>query len=166
MANVDRPSGAKVYGPLLRQGRYEAGSAIYPGDFVKLSADGQIDRCASSDASVGVAMEYASAAGVSINVADHPDQKFVIQKDGVGAGLSSATGLFRNYAIVDTSGDTTYLISRMELDQSASSVSAGNTFALRAIAALDPENDPLTNANADIIVTIANHQLGKGTIGV
>lgn len=163
MANPDQPQGARPEGPVLRLSKYKAGSAVVPGEFVQLSADGYVDALASSGACLGVAMSRASAEGDDLLVADHPEQKFRIQSDGAEVSAQDAVNL--NYAIVCTAEDTLYKISRMELD-----ADSGATTATLALKLLDIVDDPKNafGANVECIVKINNHQLaaGTGTVGV
>lgn len=163
MANRDEVTGFRPYGPALRLRPYVASGEIFPGDLVKQEAGGRIAQAAASDACIGVAAEYASAAGVTIKVFDHPDQEFVGQCDG--ADVDAQTDLGLNYDFVVASGDSTYKRSGMEVDSSTQATTA--TLPLKVLR-LEPSVDNAFGANAKVICKINNHQLGShtGTAGV
>lgn len=160
MANTDRPRGLEPKGVVLRATEYVAGSAIYPGDPVALGADGKVDRSA-GDALIGVALDYAAADGDTVRVADHPDQKFVIQADDASiADISSVGG---NFDIVLGTADTTYRKSTSELDgDTADAHTTGADNPLKLLA-LESRVDNAFGANADVVVKLNNHQLAGGT---
>lgn len=159
MANADRPSGAEPKGEILRVTKYKAGAATYPGDFVTLEADGKVDPAAASEALLGVAISYAAADGDEVLVADHPDQKFVVQADG--ADIDSDTDIGLNYNILATAANTTYNQSRMELDSSTGLASDAD-LPLQLVGVVDAADNAL-GANVKCIVRINNHQLQSGT---
>lgn len=162
MANSDRPSGLRPYGAILRCTPYTAGAVIYPGDAVHLEADGKVDPAVASEAIIGVAATYASADGDEVLVWDDPDQKFVVQDDGVSATLSQ-TNVGRNYNIVATAGNSTYKQSRMELD--ADSGATASTLPLRLVG-FDREVNQASGAiNAKCIVVVNQHQLDANIEG-
>lgn len=162
MANKDIPQGARPYGPILSAKEYVAASAIAPGDFVKMKSDGKIEPAAASNALLGVALGYA-AAGNRVLVADHPDQRFLVQSDS--ADVDAQDDILLNYNIVATASNTTYKVSRMELDGDS-----GATTATLPLKLLDINRSPTNalGANVECIVAINNHQLkgGTGTVGV
>lgn len=162
MANADTPNGFVPVGTVLRVQAYQAGSAVYPGDPVALASDGQIDRSA-GPALIGVALNYAAAAGDEVLVADHPDQLFEAQSDG--ADIDAQTDLFMNYDIALGSADTTYRKSTSEIDSSTGATTA--TLAVKVISLLPRVKNAL-GANARCICKLNNHQLagGTGTAGV
>lgn len=168
MANADRPTGFRPYGPLLRVTEYTAGAAIYPGDLVIMSDDGKIDPAATGGstftaAALGVALSYASADGEACAVADHPDQLYVVQADGTDIDDQTDIGL--NYDVVGTDPDTTFGVSRMELDSSTGATTAATPLRLIKI---DDRPDNALGAQVDCIVRINNHQqsVGTGSAGV
>ena len=167
MANKDRPQGARPFGDPLRIGKYTAGAAIYPGDFVIMSADGKVDPVATggssyTSATCGVAVHKA-ADTEEVLVYDHPDQRFIVQADG--SDIAAQTDIHLNYAILGTNPDTTYNISRMELDSSTGATTA--TLPLKLLKIASTENNAL-GAQVDCEVVINNHQLkgGTGSAGV
>lgn len=164
MANKDMPRGYEPYGDVLRKTSYVAGARICPGELVKKSADGKLDPAASNDACIGVALSYASGNAVRVDVADHPDQYFVVQADG--SDLDTQTDIGLNYANLATADNTVYNTARMELDSSTGS----STDASRVLKLIDivrrPDN--AFGAQVDCIVKINNHQHagGSGVAGV
>lgn len=163
MANPDRPQGARPYGDLLRVGKYVAAEAIYPGDFVNTNADGKVEPADATEAILGVAISYASAADAEVLVADDPAQKWIIQADG--ADIDAQDDINLNYNIVATAGDSTFKVSRMELDSDSGNTTA--TLPLKLLA-IDVREDNALGAQVDCVVIINNHQLGghTGTVGV
>lgn len=159
MANPDRPRGFEPAGKARRTNEYVAGAAIAPGDMVALSADGKVDPVATGGASyasscLGVAMTGASADGDAVQVSDHPDQEYKVQADG--ADIDAQTDIGLNYAILATDPDSTYNVSRQELD---SDTGAGtNTLPLKLIRIDKAEGNAL-GAQVDCIVRINNNQL-------
>ena len=161
MANPDRPNGARPKDRARRITEYVAGARVFPGDFVHMEDDGKVDPAVASEALLGVAASYADADGDKVLVWDDPDQKYIVQADG--ADIDDQTDFGLNYDIVATAGDTTYNLSRMELDSDTGAPTA--TLPLRALA-LEPVEGNALGAQAEVIVLINNHQLGKGTVGL
>jgi hypothetical protein len=150
MANVSRKTGFRPLGTPLRVRPYIAGAAIYPGDMVMAPAsDGQVDASAggAAESLLGAAMTYASAAGETVLVCDHPDQLYRVQ---MASGETEATTLVGDYCEVKaTAGDSTYKISRQEVD----TVAETNTKPLRVVALDSLVNNSWAD-NADVIVSI------------
>jgi hypothetical protein len=155
MANLDRPQGFRLQGKPLRVQPYTSGAACYQGDLVKMSSDGFIDPCSAGDLILGVCMGYASTSGVSVMVADHPDQQIVGQV--AASEIDAAGDLFNTADIVATAGDSTYKISRHEIDGSSQSGSA--TAQLRLLRALPATGNAL-GQYVDVVCQINEHQFG------
>lgn len=163
MANTDKPKGFSPVGETLRCRPYTAGAAVYPGDAVKLQADGKVDPATASQSIIGVAASYAAADGDEVLVWDDPNQLFKVQDDGVSATLSQ-TSVGLNYNIVATAGNSTYKDSRMELD--ADSGATDSTLPLRLVGFAREEGESGAGAiNAKCIVAINQHQLGDAIEG-
>lgn len=161
MANADRPRGLVPFGEVIRSRPYTAGSACYKGDPVKGAADGSVDPSVTPPL-LGVALSYA-ASGDKVMVADHPEQLFVCQVDD--ATIDAADHRFQVANLVLGTPDTTYNISRAEVDGDT----ADTTAATAAVKILDlaPDSANAYGANADVVVRIQNHQLsGAGAVGV
>lgn len=164
MANADLPNGAVPKGPVLRLNEYIAAGAVYPGDLVKQEAGGRVEAAAAAtDACIGVAMSYASGAGVNVIVADDPNQLFEMQADDSTIDAQTDVGL--NYEIAIGSPNTTYRRSGMEIDASTQATTA--TLPLKVLKVIDRPDNAL-GANVRCVVKINNHQLGShtGTAGV
>ena len=162
MANPDRPNGFRPQGRVLRSRDYVAQAAVYPGDVVKMNAAGTVEQASAADAAIGVALTYAAASG-TVKVADHPDQCFVGQADG--ADVDAQTDILLNYQVLATSADTTYKVSRMEVDSSTGATNSNYPLKLIDV---ETRADNALGAQVDVIVKINNHQLagGTGTTGV
>lgn len=181
MANVDRPKGATAIrqldgGKTIPVNPYTVdssnGTEIFPGDFVKLEADGNAAPAAAGDEILGVCVDVLgdyddlkrrylpkSTSG-TILVADSPYTMFEVQEDDGGTALTSAA----RGALVDIvagTGSTTTSISAHELDQDSVGTADGQ---LRLHWLSDRENNDYGD-NADWVVTINEH-LFKGTDGV
>lgn len=160
MANADIVAGARPYGRILEMTSYLAESAIYKGDLVKKNANGTVERAAATNALVGCAMSTA-AAGEKVLVADHPDQKFVIQSSSAEPSAQDDLGL--NFDIVVATANTTYKRSGMELDGSTGGTT--NALVLRLLA-IEPAVDNAFGANVKCIVKINQHQNADAVAGV
>lgn len=161
MANKDMPKGAEPCGRLYECQVYKAESAVYPGDFLIKNANGTVAALATAavggDAIVGVAMNYA-AAEAEVLVADHPDQKFVIQ--AAGSDIDAQTDIGMNANISVGSPNATYKRSGMELDDATLATTA--TLPLKVVA-VDRSVDNALGANCKVVVRINNHQNASGT---
>ena len=124
MANVVNPRGFSPVNPIIRMREYvkSTAAAIYPGDMLSLATDGKVYiRATGNTTLVGVAMTYKTAASTDkILVADHPDQQYYIQDDGVGGTLAQ-TNVGNGFNIVMTAGNATFLKSSQALDTSTAS---------------------------------------------
>lgn len=163
MANKDQVKGFEPKGPCLRSRPYTAAGAVYPGDLVKLTDAGKVAQAAASDACVGVALTYASGDGVTVQVADHPDQEFVGQSDD--GTIDALTDMNLNYNFVVAAANTTFKRSGMEVDGSTGATNSN--YPLKVLR-LDPAIDNALGTNCKVILKINNHQLaaGTGTLGV
>lgn len=163
MANRDEPQGFQPKGDPKRMNEYVAAGVIYPGDAVMQEAGGRVIVGAATNALIGVAASYASAAGESVQVWDDPDQLFVVQADEADVDAQTDIGL--NYNLLATAGNSTYRVSRQELDSSTGADTA--TLPLKLLAIEKRPNNAF-GAQVDCIVKINNHQLdgGTGTLGV
>lgn len=163
MANLDQPKGLAPKGVPLRANKHVAGGAIFPGDAVSLDSSGRVVAASATSALCGVSNSFASAAGESVMVWDHPDQLFAVQADE--ADIDAQTDIGLNYDIVATAGSATYRMSRMELDSSTGAATA--TLPLKLLG-IEERPDNALGAQVDCIVKINNHQLagGTGTAGV
>ncbi len=125
MANRDTPFGLKPYQSLsggeIRVRYYDKDSSaarIFKHDVVQAETDGSILTAAAGDADVlGVSARdhAASTALANFPVYDDPNIVYIAQHDGV----SAASGVFGNYDITVTTGDTSTGISKHEIDTSS-----------------------------------------------
>ena len=162
--NTDAPFGAIPYDETKRISPYNkaAGYAtrIFPGDFVTLASDGNVNVAAAGDRLLGVAAEdsAASTAKTDFMVYDHPDQLFTAQADDGGTALAQ-TNVGNNCDILATAGDTTTSRSLHEIDQST----AGTGTAQVKLVALDPIEAGTFGANRKYVFRIAEHIYGSGS---
>lgn len=159
MANFDRPRGFAPAGNMSRASLYQAGSTVYPGDFVRLASDGQVDAAAAGETLLGVALQY-GVANDYIMVSDDPDQRYVAQGDE--AELDAQTDVGNVVDILATAGNATYKASRMEIDSSTIGTISGQL----CILALNRRPDLAGGANMEVIVKINEHQLDEDFAGV
>ena len=125
MANLDAPLGFRavsngVAGSVPRISPYlvAASTTVYEGDVVALNASGLIIAYTTTDAIagdlIGVAAHKAAAAE-EVLVYDDPAQEFEAQQDA--ADLTTlADYQFLNFGLVKTTGNTTTLQSKHEID--------------------------------------------------
>jgi len=125
MANADRPFGFR-FGYTLHGGPPHIGVykntavAIYPGDLVHLDGSGRVNSIAETETPMGVAKNYVSATADQ-NVLVYDDLTntiFKVQADGADIADDTKIGLF--FDPVTTTGNTTTLQGKQELDSDAS----------------------------------------------
>lgn len=105
----------------------------------------------------------ATGSGYTCNVADDPNQEFIIQEDGDTADLSTDDEGYNVNLIAGSGGSTTTGLSSWQLDSNSTGVSA--SIQMRVIRMVD---DPV-NAAGDYcrwIVKINNHRNTAGIVGV
>lgn len=151
MANPDRPCGAKPFGKVKQTVVMQAGSTVYPGDFVKLANDGQVDAAAAAGDIFGVALSYATS-GNDILVSCDPSQLYVVQADSTEIDAQTDVGNVAD--ILATAGDTLYKTSRHELDSSTIDTSSAQLLIL----GIQARPDNVLGANVDVVVKINEHQ--------
>jgi hypothetical protein len=102
-----------------------------------------------------------NASDITAFVIDGPNTVFEINASGVIA----ITGLFSNYDVVNTTGNTQTGISLVQLDGSTANTT--NTLPLMAIdISQDPSNSDVAATNADIVVRINNHFYKQNQTGL
>ena len=154
MANADTPMGFRPYGEVKQAMVLVAGSEIFKGDAIRLASDGQIDAVTAGTTIMGVALQYAAAAGDSCLCSVHPDQLYVGQCDETEFDNANDVGLVGD--IVATAGSSTYKISRHEVD--SSTLNTGGT-AQVTVLGLVPRSDNAVGGFADVIFKINEHQV-------
>ena len=161
MANRDQSKGFEPFGKLKQANPYTAGGTIYPGDIVKLDNAGKVVvAAAGAAAACGVALTYATT-GLTVNVADSPDQLFLVQADD--ATIAAITNINLNYDITVGTASTLFKRSAMEVD--ASTGATDSNLPIRVLR-IGPAIDNTYGDQADVVVKINNHQLGDATVGV
>lgn len=153
MANADRPTGFRPYGPVRMRKKFVAGAAVYPGDMVKLSADGKVDPVSAGNDIFGCALSYASGDGEDVLLSIHPDQLYIGQADG--SDIDAQTDIGNLFDVLATAGNSTYKQSRQEVDSSTASTSDGQ------LALLDVVSKPgnAFGEFAEVVVKINEHQI-------
>jgi len=161
MANKDMPCGLRPHGRILKAQEFVAGAAIYKGDPVKQGSDGQITASVTVPL-IGVALNSAAAGG-TVLVACDPSQEFIVQADSTD--IDAQTDIFLNYDCLLGTPDTTYSISRAELDSDTGAITA--TLALKLLG-IEARPDNALGTNVDCRVMINNHSFsaGTGAVGV
>ena len=195
MANKDAAFGLRAIGKVGQnkdnQGLSEYGiaastsSAIYQNDPVKATALGKVDVAGAGGALLGSLngvfytdsstskptwanhLEASNAAtDIVAFVADDPYERFEIQ---VNSTLAVAD-VFSNGDIVYAAGDSANYISKVELD--AATVTTDSDVQLKILGATkDDDNNTLLNAttynaNVNVVCSINEHFLAKGTAGI
>lgn len=161
MGNADTPRGFTPYGALKQVAVFEAGSVVAPGEFVSLASDGQVDASAAGATILGLALDYAAAAGDKVRVAIDPNQLYVGQADETEIDAQTDVGNLCD--IVATGDSTTYKAARMEIDSSTIGTGSGGQL---VILGLESRPDNAFGGFADVIVRINEHQLVTGFAGV
>jgi len=182
MANKDYPRGLQVYGELLQATEYKLSSGyaqdLFIGDPVLQIGTGRdVNIYGGTGPLCGSIIGIYDSNKVPLNywdsghsgegyvlVADHPDQLFVAQGDGLVSYLDEDDS-HGNILLVSGSGSTVNYRSGWELDDS----DTGDTAAaspIRLIRAVDAPDNTIETANADWIVRINNHQNTAGVVGV
>lgn len=159
MANKDKPAGFRPFGPMKSVNEYVAGEIIYPGDAVTLEADGKLDAADAGDAPFGVAISYA-AVDEKVLVCDDPNQEYIVQADG--ADIDAQTDIGLNYNIVATTGDTTFRISRQELDSDTGATDSNLPLRLVRV---EKSIDNALGAQVECIVKLNNTSTRAGVEG-
>ena len=150
MANADKPFGFRfaytTHGgpPIIRKLKCTA-AIVYPGDMVHWDGSGRLNSAASSDSNFGVAVSYAPAvAGTTVYVMDTANCVFTVQADA--AAFTDDTEIGNYFDVTATTGDTTTLQSKHELDDNASTADT-----LELLGLVDrPDN--AWGANCDVYV--------------
>lgn len=171
MANVDAPHGLRpAYrlggGPMIVNyySKDVGANAVFLGDLVKLSNDGNVDPSVAADTNnIGVSAAYsATAVAESIPVWDDPDIVFELQDDGAGT-VSARTHVGNCADIVKThAGSTTTLLSGTELDIST----VATTEQTLKIIGIHPAGDNAFGSYARLLVVINEHILRDATPGI
>lgn len=161
MPNKNQPIGFEPFGEVLRASEYTAASVIYPGDLVTKDASGKVKAAAATEAAMGVALSYAAADGAKVLLADHPDQRFIVQADD--ATIDAQTDIGLNADIVAGTASTKYKRSGMQLD--AATVAATQALVIKVQEVLKRIDNELGD-KVDVVVSINQHQLAHNTAGV
>lgn len=148
----------QMKGDPMRLNAYVAGGAIKIGDLVTLNAAGQVVVAAASQALLGMSNAQAIVAGQVIQVADHPDQQYIISSSS--SVPSAQTDFNMNYNIV--ANVTTGSEGNHTIDGAS-----GATTATLPLKALQPSPFQFAAAGTAVCV-INNHVLkgGTGTAGI
>ena len=185
MANKDSAFGLKAIGKVGQnrdnQGLSEydiaaSATAIYFQDPVKMLATGTIGVAAAGDVLLGALTgvfftdattekptfaNHLNASNTATDivgfVSDDPYERFEVQSNNSGASAQTDIGNVAN--IVYAAGSSPNYVSKVELDDSDLATSDGQ---LKVIGlSKDPDNNDLTSANVNWVVTINEHFLKK-----
>ena len=189
MANQDAAFGLKAIGKVGQnrdnQGLSEydiaaSATAIYQGDPVEMLATGTIGVAAAGDVLLGSLngvfytdastskptwANHLAASNTATDivgfVSDDPYERFEVQSNNTGASAQTDIGNVAN--IVYAAGSSPNYVSKVELDDSDLATTDGQ---LKVIGvSKDPDNNDLTAANVNWVVTINEHFL-KQTAGI
>lgn len=186
MANSDAPRGAIVvsngngssYNGQAREMEVDSsnGTAIFPGDFITLEADGNVAPAAAGGViyglCVGVKINPAVAATIhpgylpastagQVYVAVGEDLVFSMQEDSVGGSLA-LTAVGSNVDIIAGAGSTVTGLSGHEIDSSTSTDGLPGSAQLRIIG-LDTRVDNAVGTNAKWLVKVNESHLSNTT---
>lgn len=171
MANVDILRGFLPVGHLgggdirTRQHIVTTGQIIYPGDLVKIVAAGTVEESDADDGVIviGVSADYvndsASAGGLTAGIYTDPMIVFEIQSDSGTATTAADVGATANH--VATTGNTTTLLSKHELD--SSDITTGGQL---KILGLVNRTGNAYGEHSKLLVTIAEHFYNAAVAGV
>ena len=163
---TDTPYGFRPYGECLRVSSYSmdaSAAAMYPGDCMIIEADGAVaPGTTNSTAIVGAAAMYsATGTAATVLIYDHPDQRFHAQDDG-DTGIMTATSLGARALIVATTGDTTTLQSKQEIDSSSAFTTAANPISIMALHPVEQGSYATTTAQQRRWICSINNQFWSG----
>jgi hypothetical protein len=181
MVNTALVAGLKPYQELLRANWYEVAStatAIFIGDPVILSGTGNAVTLATAGTGnplVGAVIGLYDTNGLPIAynpattvakalIADHPQQRFVVQGDGGGTWGINGSGGNANL-VVSAAGSTVSGRSGWKGNEAnvPGTTAADQIKILKPVAVV---NSDATATGAQYIVMINNHQLLQGIVGV
>jgi hypothetical protein len=153
LANADKPFGLRPaytsHGGPPRITKYKnTAVAIYPGDLVHKDGSGRVNTIASTETPMGVAVNYVSAtADQAIYVYDDLANTF-FRVQGDGTDLANDTVRMNFFDPICSTGNTTTLQGKMELDTDAS---AEDTLIL-----IDKVHNPMNawGGNVELIVKV------------
>src|SRR5210317_560421 len=189
MANKDAAFGLKAIGKVGQnrdnQGLSEysiaaSSSAIYQWDPVQMAATGEVEVAGAGDVLLGSLngvfytdastskptwANHLAASNTATDivgfVADDPYERFEVQSNNAGASAQTDIGNVAN--IEYTAGSSPNYVSKVELDDADLATTDGQ---LKVIGvSKDPDNNDLTAANVNWVVTINEHFL-KQTAGI
>lgn len=160
MANKIMSQGLIPNGQVRQANSYLAGATIYPGDLVRMDANGVIIRAAAdTTANIGVALSYATS-GQKVLVADDAEQEYSVTASGT---VAAQTAMGLNYQIELGTASTLYKRSAMKLD--AATGASDSNLPLRALR-VDQTIDNALGPDAKVIVKMNNAQRGNKVEGV
>lgn len=150
-------------GDVLRQNDYIADGVIKIGDLCALNAAGRVVvSAAGSNASIGVANSFASAAGQVVKVLDHPDQQYIGSASTAGINAVDLNLNFNIVANTTTSPEGNHLI-----DGASGATTAGLPVKVLSLSPESGATGPGT-VGTRVVFIINNHALkgGTGTAGI
>lgn len=165
MANANKPQGFELVdseGKQFRAKEYDkaTGTALYPGDVVKQSANGNIVIGTASGATLaGVVAEYADADATKVKIYDDPDAEFV----AMALGDLQQTDIFLNADVNIGSADTDLKRSGHSIDMSTKNTTAG--LQIKLLGLVD-QGENAFGSYARVRCRINNHVFKAGVAGV
>lgn len=176
MANVDAQIGLRPLNapngnaPRIRPYTRSTTGAIYEGQLLYQASTGFVayTGTATGDGDIlGAAAHYAAADDTEIHVYDDPDQEYLIQADGNAVStttqLLATIGRYCNL-VSDTSGSTTTLQSKAELDTSEVTATAVAGDVLQIVRFWEGVGNELSSANEKWVVKVrpGSHRFTSG----
>lgn len=164
MANANNAFGFEVLqteGKENRTRKYvkTTGTALYPGDAVKLISAGTVSIAAAGDQIAGICAEYQPSASAEVNVYDDPDMEFFAQCSADFA----AADVGQNANIVANAADTTLKQSNHTIDSASFTTNTATQFKLLGLLV---KGENAVGSYAIVRVRPNNHLFKAGVSGV
>ena len=164
MANPNNAFGFEVLQTEGKENRVRkyaktAGTALYPGDAVKLVSAGTVSIAAAGDQIVGVCSEYRAAADTEVNVYDDPHMEFFAQCSADFA----AADVGQNANIVANAADTTLKQSNHTIDSASFGTESAKQFKILGLLA---KGENAVGSYAMVRVMPNNHAFKTGVSSI
>ena len=152
MANPDRPQGFRPYGDVILAIPVVLGATAYPGDFLHLESDGLADPAVAGEDIYGLCLQY-GVANDTVMMSASPNQIYIGQGDGSDINVQTDIGNLCD--ILATAGNTTYNLSRQEVDTSTIGTGSGGQLVILGV---DGRVGNSLGAQVEVLVKINENQ--------